>query len=50
MEFLEFGDLQKFITAPFPEPEAASIVAQVGQALQYMHRKSFVHRDIKPLV
>ncbi|KAJ5372058.1 kinase-like domain-containing protein [Penicillium concentricum] len=49
MEFLQYGDLQKFIKAPFPEPEAASIVFQVAQALQYMHRKNFVHRDIKPL-
>ncbi|RDW93378.1 uncharacterized protein DSM5745_00700 [Aspergillus mulundensis] len=49
MELLEYGDLQKYITAPFPEPEAASIVAQVAQALQYMHRNNFVHRDIKPL-
>ncbi|KAJ5520691.1 hypothetical protein N7463_001144 [Penicillium fimorum] len=46
MEFLQHGDLQKFINAPFPEPEAASIVFQVAQALQYMHRKNFVHRDI----
>ncbi|KAI9367318.1 kinase-like domain-containing protein [Aspergillus egyptiacus] len=49
MEFVQYGDLQKFITAPFPEPEAASIVTQVARALQYMHRKNFVHRDIKPL-
>ncbi|KAH8703900.1 kinase-like domain-containing protein [Talaromyces proteolyticus] len=48
MEFIEHGDLQSFITAPFPEPEAASIVTQVAQALQYMHRKNFVHRDVKP--
>ncbi|KAJ5669752.1 kinase-like domain-containing protein [Penicillium macrosclerotiorum] len=49
MEFLEYGDLQKYITKPFPEPEAAMIVTQVAQALQYMHQKNFVHRDIKPL-
>jgi serine/threonine protein kinase len=50
MEFLEYGDLQKYIAAPLPELEAASIVSQAAQALQYMHRKKFVHRDIKPLV
>ena len=50
MEFFEYGDLQKYIIKPFSEPEAASITVQVAQALQYMHQKNFVHRDIKPLV
>ncbi|KAL3475998.1 kinase-like domain-containing protein [Aspergillus californicus] len=49
MEFIEYGDLQRFITAPFPESEAVSIVTQIAQALRYMHQKSFVHRDVKPL-
>ncbi|QMW44319.1 hypothetical protein G4B11_007739 [Aspergillus flavus] len=49
MEFVEHGDLQSFITAPFPEHEAAVIIAQVAQALQYMHQHNFVHRDVKPL-
>ncbi|KOS45758.1 hypothetical protein ACN38_g3349 [Penicillium nordicum] len=49
MEFFEYGDLQKYIIKPFSEPEAASITVQVAQALQYMHQKNFVHRDIKPL-
>ncbi|KAL5341929.1 kinase-like domain-containing protein [Aspergillus crustosus] len=49
MEFIEHGDLQKHISQPFPEPEAASIVGQIAQALQYMHTKNFIHRDIKPL-
>lgn len=50
MEFLEYGDLQQYITKPFPEPEAALVTSQVAQALQYMHQKNYVHRDIKPLV
>lgn len=49
MEYLELGDLQEVIVSRLPtEPEAASIVAQVTRALQYMHGKNFVHRDIKP--
>lgn len=50
MEFLIHGDLQKYITKPLPEPEAASITAQVAQALLYMYQENFVHRDVKPLV
>ncbi|RDW93024.1 uncharacterized protein DSM5745_00346 [Aspergillus mulundensis] len=49
MEFIQHGDLQQYITEPFPEPEAALIVAQVAQALLYMHEKEFIHRDVKPL-
>lgn len=48
MEYLENGDLQRYVGAPLPEPQAASIVAQVARALYYMHHRQFVHRDIKP--
>ncbi|KAL4860897.1 kinase-like domain-containing protein [Aspergillus spectabilis] len=41
IEFIEYGDLQRFITTPFPVSEAVSIVIQIAQALQYMHQKSF---------
>lgn len=50
MEFVEHGNLQSFIKAPFPEHEAAAIITQVARALQYMHQRNFVHRDVKPLV
>lgn len=52
MEFFEHGDLHKQmkISGTFPETEAALITAQVAQALQYMHEKRFIHRDIKPPV
>jgi len=51
MEFVQNGDLQGFINnRNFPEAEAALITAQVAQALQYMHRQNFVHRDLKPQV
>lgn len=52
MEFFEHGDLAKRMAnyGTFPEIEAALITAQVAQALQYMHEKRFIHRDIKPQV
>ena len=41
MEFVQGGDLQRYIyRRPFPEPVAAMIIAQVAQALQYMHWKN----------
>ncbi|KAJ6035938.1 hypothetical protein N7540_000217 [Penicillium herquei] len=48
MEYLQLGSLERFIKTPLPEPEAAFIVVQVAQALQYMHSENFIHRDIKP--
>ncbi|KAJ6032546.1 kinase-like domain-containing protein [Penicillium herquei] len=52
MEFFEHGDLHNRISnyGTFPETQAALITAQVAQALQYMHEKGFIHRDIKPSV
>ncbi|KAI3320714.1 kinase-like domain-containing protein [Xylariaceae sp. AK1471] len=50
MEFIQHGNLQQYIDqGVFPEPEAASVTTQVGRALQYMHQKHFVHRDLKPM-
>jgi len=48
MEYLEHGDLQQFLDAPFPEPEARSVTCQALEALQYMHTNGFTHRDLKP--
>ncbi|KAH7031487.1 kinase-like domain-containing protein [Microdochium trichocladiopsis] len=50
MEFMEHGDLQRYVNHTIlSEPEAAQIVSQVATGLQCMHRKGFVHRDLKPL-
>ncbi len=51
MEFIPYRDLQYHITEqPLAEPEAATVVSQVAQALQYMHKLGFVHRNLKPQV
>ncbi|KAF7558250.1 hypothetical protein G7Z17_g92 [Cylindrodendrum hubeiense] len=48
MEYLKYGDLQQYLTKPFPEPEARQIALQVVEALHLMHDSGFAHRDLKP--
>ncbi|KAH8650031.1 kinase-like domain-containing protein [Xylariales sp. PMI_506] len=51
MEFIPYGDLQNkdhVQRLHHAESEVAVIITQLSQALQYMHQKSFVHRDLKP--
>lgn len=51
MEFIQHGNLQQHVEkGVLSDPEAASVTAQVAQALEYMHEKHFIHRDIKPMV
>lgn len=50
MEYLELGDLHQCVSGPMPEEEAKLIVLQLIEALEFMHQKSFAHRDLKPSV
>ncbi|KAI9368687.1 kinase-like domain-containing protein [Aspergillus egyptiacus] len=48
MEYLELGDLQRYLARPLPETEARQIAFQVLEALQHLHDNGFAHRDLKP--
>lgn len=49
MPYIEYGTLRERIAAgPLDVAEAGLILAQAGEALQFMHEAGLVHRDIKP--
>ncbi|KAI4140989.1 MAG: hypothetical protein L6R39_005558 [Caloplaca ligustica] len=48
MEYFPHGDLDACISTPLPEKEVQSISHQLIEALDFMHRKKFTHRDLKP--
>ncbi len=49
MPFIESGTLTDLMRGqPLPLDRAASIIAQVGDALDYAHSQGLVHRDVKP--
>ena len=50
MELVPFGDLQQWLGAngPLPEALAKPMAIQVFDALAYLHRNMITHRDIKP--
>jgi len=43
-----FGRLKRAPHGRFAEHEAAGYIAQMAEALRYMHAKNIMHRDIKP--
>lgn len=50
MEYLEHGDLKQCVPGALTEEAAQNITFQVTEALQFMHVRSFAHRDLKPSV
>ncbi|VUC33953.1 unnamed protein product, partial [Clonostachys rosea] len=48
MEYAAKGNLQGYLTKPFPEGEAKQIIYQITEGISYMHDNSFAHRDLKP--
>ncbi|VUC36619.1 unnamed protein product [Clonostachys rosea] len=49
MEYMENGDLQEYLSVPFPEAEVKEIASQLLEGLSFMHENGFAHRDLKPV-
>jgi serine/threonine protein kinase len=50
MEYIEGRNLKSLLgeKTRFSPDEAADLVAQIAEALDYAHRKGIIHRDVKP--
>lgn len=50
MEYLQHGDLQRYVGCGLPEVQVRLLISQVLQGLKCMHELGYVHRDLKPSV
>jgi len=50
MEYIEGRNLKTLLAdkKKFTWDEVADLIAQIGEALDYAHRKGIIHRDVKP--
>ncbi len=48
MEFMRGGTLKENVKGKIPWQQAASILAPIARALEYIHKQNLVHRDVKP--
>jgi formylglycine-generating enzyme required for sulfatase activity/tRNA A-37 threonylcarbamoyl transferase component Bud32 len=50
MEFIDGDDLARYVDqrGKLSEDEALHYINQVGEALEYVHERGFLHRDVKP--
>ena len=52
MEYIQYGDLHAYIESfpPLSEPYAREVIFQVQKGVDFMHKKGFAHRNLKPAV